>query len=72
MSASLYRGTHIFQRAHARYKKFLCSDLEVEPAVQIGKLQAELAQNGHGFLRLHTEAINLTQLHFKRSMNLRA
>lgn len=34
---------------HTRYKNLLCCDLEVEPAVQLGKLRAELAQNGHGF-----------------------
>lgn len=62
----------IFFGEHTRYKNFLCSDLEAEPGVQIGKLQAELAQNGHGFLPSHNEAINLTQLRFKRSVNLRA
>lgn len=66
-----FTGVHIFfWWAPACYKNFLGSDLEAGAC--IGKLWAELAQNGHGFLCSRTGAVNLTQLLFKRAMNLRA
>lgn len=63
---ALQSSSVFFQRAHARCKNFVCSDLEAEPAVQIGKLRAELAQNGHGFLPWRAGAVNLARLRFRK------